>query len=99
MFKFLIVYIKKEVYLTKTESITKKSLIELSSYCFEERYYFCRKIADISKIKRALEVKGTFSVTKYMCVLMYQISSSLHNSNEVYTGSVILIKLHLKTNP
>ena len=33
------------------------------------------KNADISKIKRASALKGIFSETTYVCVLMYQISS------------------------
>ena len=36
---------------------------------------FLQKNADISKIKKALIPKGRFSETKYVCVLMYQISS------------------------
>ena len=31
-------------YFTKTESKTKKSLTQLSYYCFEYRYYFCQKM-------------------------------------------------------
>ena len=30
-------------YLTKTENRTKKSLTQLSYYCFESRYYFDKK--------------------------------------------------------
>ena len=44
--------------------------------------YFCqrntnilKKNANISKIEIALVVKGVFSVTVYVCVLMYEISS------------------------
>ena len=36
---------------------------------------FLQKIADISKIKKALVLKGVFSETSYACILMYQISS------------------------
>ena len=38
-------------YLTKTENRTKKSLILLSQYCFEEKYYFCQKAPDFCKKK------------------------------------------------
>ena len=64
---------KVTFYLTKTENRTKKSLTQLSHYCFEERYYFslkrlifCKKWW-ISTINRALELKGIFSETKFMC--------------------------------
>ena len=57
---------------------TKKILTQLSHYCFEKRLYFCQKIeifcqknADFSKIKRTLVLKGIFSKTTYVCVLMY----------------------------
>ena len=33
---------------------------------------FCKKIVDISKIMKALVLKGIFSETKYACVLTYQ---------------------------
>ena len=65
-------------HLTKPENRTKKSLTQLSYYCFEERYYFCQKIlffckknTDISKIKSILVLKGIFSETKDMRVLTY----------------------------
>ena len=67
-------------YLTKTENRTKKSLTQLSHYRFELRYYLCQKKrlfftknADISKIKKALVLKGSFSETTYVCVLTCQI--------------------------
>ena len=76
-------------YLTKTDNRTKKSLIQLSHYCFEYRYQFCQKMhsfckknADIRKAKRTLVLKGIFSETTNVCVLMYQIPSFQHNSNE-----------------
>ena len=63
-------------HLTKPENRTKKSLTQLSYYCFEERYYFCQKIlffckknTDISKIKSILVLKGIFSETKHTRVL------------------------------
>ena len=34
---------------------------------------FCKKNADISKIKRTLVLKGKFSETTYVCILTYQI--------------------------
>ena len=43
---------------------------------------FLQKNADISKVKRALVLKGIFSETTYVCVLMYQISRFWRNSNE-----------------
>ena len=42
---------------------------------------------DMSKTKGILGLKGNFSETKYVCVLSYQISSFLHNSNKFYTGA------------
>ena len=36
---------------------------------------FLSKDADINKIKKALELKGIFSETTYVCALTYQISS------------------------
>ena len=33
----------------KTGNRTKKSLTELSQYCFEQRYYFCQKTAIFCK--------------------------------------------------
>ena len=57
-------------YLTKIEKRTKKSLPQLSQYCFDLRYYFCQKTvifckknADISKLKMALVLKVVFSET------------------------------------
>ena len=85
------------------QSRTKKSLTQLSHYCFESRYCFCQKIqfffkknVDIfnmltrCKIKRALVLKGIFSETTYVCVLTYQISSFQHNSKRFQTRGVIL---------
>ena len=37
---------------------------------------FLQRNADISKIKRALVLKVTFSETTYVCVLTYKVSSS-----------------------
>ena len=45
---------------------------------------FLQKNGDISKIKRALAVKGIFSETTYESVLRYQVSSFYHNSNEFF---------------
>ena len=36
---------------------------------------FCIKNVDISKINEVLVLKGKFSETTYMCVLMYHIPS------------------------
>ena len=41
---------------------------------FPKNAEFLQKNADISKVKRALVLKGIFSETTYVCVLMYQIS-------------------------
>ena len=62
-------------FLSKTENRTKKSLTQPSHYCFEQNADFFAKIADVSKVKRALLLKYIFSETIYVCVLMYQISS------------------------
>ena len=51
-------------YLTKTENRIKKSQGQLSNSDF-----FAKKNADISKIKRALVLKGIFSETTYVCQL------------------------------
>ena len=40
---------------------------------------FCKENAGITKIKRVLLLKGTFSEYTYVCVPKYQISSLLHN--------------------
>ena len=46
-------------YLTKTEKRTKKSLIQLSHYCFEWRYYFCQKtLIFCKKNTDAIKIKG-----------------------------------------
>ena len=81
------------LYLRKSGNKTRKPLIQLSHYCFEQRYYFGQKIVfflqkdtEISKIKRALVMKGTFSETTYVCVLTYQISSFQHISNKLQIG-------------
>ena len=38
------IFINSTLYLTKTEDRTKKSLTQLSHYCFEQRYYFSQKL-------------------------------------------------------
>ena len=43
---------------------------------------FLQKIADISKIKRPLVLKGIFSETTYVCEITCQISNFYRNSNE-----------------
>ena len=48
-----------------------------------------QKNADISKIKRALVLKSIFSETQYVCVLMCQIWSFWHDSNEFRTGVIL----------
>ena len=54
---------------------TKKSPTQPSHYCFEQRYYFLQKNADIGKIKGVLVLKGIFSETTPVCVLTYQTSN------------------------
>ena len=46
--------------------------------------FFCKKNADISKIKGGLVPKVIFSETTYKCVLTCQIASFYHISNEFY---------------
>ena len=46
---------------------------------------FCKKTADISKMKRVLVLTDKFSETAYVCVLTYQISSFKRNSNKFLT--------------
>ena len=41
----------------------------------KKHWFFAKKKADISKIKRALVLKGIFSESMYECVLTCQISS------------------------
>ena len=64
---------------TKTESRSKKSLTQLSHYCFDKSTIlatnvdFLQKNADISKNERALVQRGISSETTYECVLACQI--------------------------
>ena len=44
--------------------------------------FFCKKNADISKIKVVLVLKGIISKISYVCVRTYQISSFGHNAIE-----------------
>ena len=46
-------------------------------------WFFVEKMLIISKIKGVLVLKDTFSKTKYVLVLKYQISSFYRNSSEV----------------
>ena len=43
LLSYVIFSSKVTFYLTKTENSTKKSLAQLSHYCFEERYYYSLK--------------------------------------------------------
>ena len=77
IFSFIVTF-----YLIKTENRTKKSLTQLSHYCFVYMYYlckimliFCKKNAHISKIKSVLALRCIFSETTYVCVPTYQICS------------------------
>ena len=69
-------------HITKSENRTKKSLnsahtIALSKHTiFARNADFLQKNANISKIKKVPVLKSVFSDSTYMCVLMYQISSS-----------------------
>ena len=61
----------KTFYFTKTENRAKKSLTQLSCYCFKvvlqpKMLIFCKKNVDISKIKEVLVLKGIFSKTTYI---------------------------------
>ena len=64
---------------TKTENRTKKSLTQLSQYCFGSKVLFlpkelfAKRNVDISKIKMTLVLKCIFSETTNVCVLTYQI--------------------------
>ena len=65
--------LRNPFYLTKTENRTKKSLKQLSHYCFEVLFLpknadFCKKNDDNSKIRRTLVLKGIFY---YICVCTY----------------------------
>ena len=67
-------------YLTKASKRTKTSLIQLSHYRFELRYYFRQKSTnffskndDISKIKKVFVLKVVFSQATYLFPLMCQI--------------------------
>ena len=77
-------------YLTETETITKnfqhRSLQLWVKILFppQKCWFFVKESDDIDKIKRVLLL--LFSKTLYMCVLTYQMSSFLYNSNRVYTG-------------
>ena len=71
--KFLLII---TCYLSKTENRTNSfHTIALSKGIIWPKIpdVFFKKNAGISKIKRALVVKGTFSETKHVCVLMCQI--------------------------
>ena len=62
--------------LTKTENRTTKSPTQLSTITFsilQKNADFLQKNANIRKIKRDLILKGIFSKTKHVCVLMYQV--------------------------
>ena len=71
-------------YFTKSENKTKKSLTQLSHYCFGSRYYFYQKSWFFSKTcwhhKRALVLEGMFSETLYLCVLTCKIWSVVPRS-------------------
>ena len=62
-----------------------------------------QKTVDIMKIKGVLPQKGIFSETTYLFVLLHQISSFQHNSNEFQTGGAgVGVNLHpqpLKVHP
>ena len=67
-------------YLIKTENRTVKFLTQLSQYCFEKgtifakkTLIFCKKNADINKIKRTFVLKVVFSQTAYVFVLTCEI--------------------------
>ena len=82
IFTFLLI---ATFYLTRSENRIKIFLTQLSSLIllffskgtiFVKTAIFCKnKNTDINKIKKVQALKGIFSETTYLCVLMYQISS------------------------
>ena len=53
-------------------------------------WFFCKKKhAETNQNKRILVLKGIFSGTKYVCGLIYQISSFQHTHNEIYTRLIL----------
>ena len=67
-------------YLTKSENRTKKSLTQLSYYCFESRYYFCQKMQFFfAKKKKKAEIiilrcswyYKVYFLKLHMCVFLY----------------------------
>ena len=48
-----------------------------------------KKNAETNQNKRILVLKGIFSGTKYVCGLIYQISSFQHTHNEIYTRLIL----------
>ena len=66
-------------YLKKNKNRTKKIY-----YC-QTILIFLKNNAGISKIEMGLVLKGTFSETKYLFVLTFQISSFQHNPNKFKT--------------
>ena len=81
----------------------KKSLTQLSCYCFKVLFLpkiqiFAKKNADISKLKRVLVLKGVFSETAYLCLLIrvylytkFQVSSIILMSFRQW----VILTLHL----
>ena len=66
--------------LAKTENGTKKSPNTALMLLLEVKVLFLPKNAEIIKIKRILVLRGIFSETTYLCVLIYQISSIILTS-------------------
>ena len=69
-------------YLGKTENRTEKSLTHLSHLLLvkvlfwpKNAVFFCKKNADISKIKTTLVLNDIFPEPAYVCLLTHQISS------------------------
>ena len=80
--QFLHSHQKQLFILQKLKTELKKSLTQLSYYCYEQRHYFCQKMLINSKIKVVLVLQGIFSETTYVFVLTHQISSFQQNPNE-----------------
>ena len=73
-------------YLAKTENRTKRISNTALILLLSVKVLILPKNADISKIERVLELKGTFSETTHVYVLTYQLSSCYCNLNKFQAG-------------
>ena len=69
---------------TKLKSNSAFILLLLGNVLFfaKKMLFFAQKHSDISKIGGVLVLKGIFSETTYVCLLIYQILSFYNNSDE-----------------